>query len=142
MILEENGKGYYGNLFCLASDKDVQSLTCISILKRDWGNDTEIGKSVIFKIIDLTKGKKYWKKHKNSILWYCVKGKSAQEILEDQLSELKRSNILIITTDRKISISDKERERLDEIIGILSSLGISRVSVLKGGFKNYLTHLP
>jgi len=40
------------------NEKDLQSITSINILKRDSGNDTEIGKSVKFKIIDLTNKKK------------------------------------------------------------------------------------
>lgn len=130
-------------MMCIASnERDIQSITSINILKRDCGNDTEIGKCVNFKIIDLTCGKKFWRKFKESILWYEVKGKSMQDILQEQSLELKRCNILIITSDRKINISDKESSRLEDVIETLSSLGLSKVSVLKGGLKSYLTLLP
>ena len=65
-----------------------------------------------------------------------------QDILQEQSLELKRCNILIITSDRKINISDKESSRLEDVIETLSSLGLSKVSVLKGGLKSYLTLLP
>ena len=112
------------------------------MLKRDWGSDTEIGKCVCFKTIDLTWGKKFWKKYKESILWFDIKGKSARDILESQWQELKKSNILIITSNHKAKISDKEKNRLKEVIEILASLELSRVSVLKGGLKNYLANWP
>lgn len=117
--------------------KDFQSITSINMLKRDCGNDTEIGKSVNFKIIDLSSNKKFVKWWKELIICSKIKGKKTKDVLDSWYQELKKSNILIVTSSHKQKISDKEKIKLQETLEILASLGLSRVSVLKGGAKGY-----
>ena len=121
--------------------RDLHSITSINILKRDWGNDTEIGKNVKFMIIDLTLKKKTQAVFPDSIVLHGVKGKSALEVLESLGSQLGKYNILIITSDTKGRLDKDEKARLAQTLEDCTQLGLSRVSVLKGGLKHYLPRI-
>lgn len=121
--------------------KDIQSITSINILKRDCSNDTEIGKNVKFAFIDLTNKKKAKTHFKDAIIPHGVKGSSALEVLQSSLCDLRKCNVLIITSDHKVKLDSSEVKRLEETLQVCSYLGISRVSVLKGGLKGYINHL-
>ena len=118
--------------------RDIDSITSINILKRDSSNDTEIGKSVRFKLIDLTLKKKTRTMLKDTITVHGTKDKTPLELLQEMASDLRKYNVLLITSDHKVKLDSSELKRKMETIEILKYLGISRVSVLKGGFKNYL----
>jgi hypothetical protein len=119
--------------------RDIQSITSINILKRDCSNDTEIGKSANFQEIDITNKKKSKQIFKNAIICHGVKGSTVLEILQLKLGELRKSNVLLITSEHTVKLDSSELKRLEETLEICSYLGISRVSILKGGLKNYLS---
>mmetsp|Transcript_13399 Transcript_13399/g.11895 ORF Transcript_13399/g.11895 Transcript_13399/m.11895 type:complete len:112 (+) Transcript_13399:237-572(+) len=50
-----------------SDEKDLQSLTSINLLKRDYSNATEIGKNVAIRFIDLTLKRKTKQAFKNII---------------------------------------------------------------------------
>lgn len=123
------------------SDKDIHSITSINILKRDCSNDTEIGKNVNFKIIDLCNKKKAKTLFKDSVVPHGNKHMTALEVIQEQLGDLRKGNVLIITSDHKAKLDTAEQTRLEETLEICSYLGLSRVSVMKGGLKGYLNNL-
>lgn len=108
--------------------KDIQSITSINILKRDCSNDTAIGKNVKFQIIDLGGRKKLKTLWKDALT--LSKKTTVSDILETNLSALKKSNVLIVLSDSKSKIDKEEKAKLEEVLFESNRLGISRVSVL------------
>ena len=119
-------------------ERDLHYITSINILKRDWGNDTEIGKNVSFRVIDLTGKKKAKTLFRDLIVCQGVKQSNAFEVIQTHAPDLHKSNVLIITSDQKVKLGEGEVIRLQATLDACSELGISRVSVLKGGLKGYL----
>lgn len=121
------------------SQRDVQAITKINFLKRDCSDDTEVGKNVHFKVVDLTPKRRFVAKCKSAIAPFGIKGATMLDVLKTNLSELKRSNVLVVASDHRRFLEAAEASKLGDTLNTLSDLGVSRVSVLKGGFKGYMS---
>lgn len=116
----------------------MQSITSINILKRDSGSDTEIGKSVVYKAIDITTKKKLKGMFKNAIDITETREEWILDVLHDNIWALKKGNPIVITSDEPSKLDGDEGTRLKFVLEILAALKVSRVSVLRGGLKEYL----
>lgn len=99
-------------------EKELKSITSINLLKRDCSNATEIGKNVDIKYIDLTLKKKTKQHFKDLISCFGIKNTDPAEILRDKAADLKRHNILLLTSDQKSKLDSAESIRLSKALEI------------------------
>lgn len=71
-----------------------------------------------FRLIDITNKKKAKSTFPNSLICHGVKGSTPLEILQSQMGELRKSEVLILCSDHKTKLDSAERKRLEEVLEI------------------------